>query len=213
MDYYDYGSTAGLTSGEPVAIGVLTGALLILFFVLMAICLTTVILAIIGQWKIFEKSNQPGWAALIPYYNVVCLCRVAGINEWWVLIYAVGSVVLNVIPILGSLASLIVMIYFLILLNVSLARSFGKSDGYAAGLILLGFIFYFLLGREKEQYLGPHPMHDIVFDEWFKQNNNYSNATYTETSVSDNSQLHFCPNCGYKLDGDTKFCPSCGKEV
>lgn len=205
MDYYgDYSAAeASLVGGIAIAI-VLT---LIAFFLVVAV------LTIIGQWKIFKKANQPAWAALIPYYNLVCLCKVAGVNEWWVLIYAIGAIVLNVIPILGSLASMVVTIYFLILLNVSLARSFGKSDGYAVGLIFLGFIFYLLLGREKEQYLGPHPMHDIVFDEWFKQNNNYSNATYTETSVSDNSQLHFCPNCGYKLEGDTKFCPSCGKEV
>ena len=205
MDYYgDYSAAeASVVGGIAIAI----------FLTFVAFFLVVVILTIIGQWKIFKKGNQPGWAALIPYYNLVCLCKVAGVNEWWVLIYVLGAIVLNVIPILGSLAFMVVTIYFLILLNISLTRSFGKSDGYAVGLILLGFIFYFLLGRDKEQYIGPHPMHDIVFDEWFKQNNNYSNATYTETPVSDNSQSHFCTNCGYKLDGNTKFCPSCGKEV
>lgn len=208
MDYY--GDYSGITATEASVVGTIAIVIISIFF---AFSLVMVVLTIIGKWKVFKKANQPGWAALIPYYNLVCLCRVAGVNEWWVLIYALGAIVLNFIPLLGSLASMVVTIYFLVLLNVSLARSFSKSDEYAVGLIFLGFIFYLLLGREKEQYLGPHPMHDIVFDEWFKQNNNYSNATYTETLVDDNSKSYFCTNCGYKLDGDIKYCPSCGKEV
>ena len=228
MDYYDYGSTAsGLTSGETAALGALGGALIIFFLVMMAICLTIAILTIIGQWKVLKKGGQPGWAALIPFYNQYCLCKVSGVNPWWVLIAAVGPLVLALIPVLGELAGAVISIYFVIILNVSLARSFNKSDGYAAGLILLAPIFFLLLGREKEVYAGPKPMHDIVFDDWFKQNKNTNNAnnansTVTNTEVNNNvqeaqvsedNQSRFCPNCGAKIEGDSKFCASCGKEV
>lgn len=216
MDYgYGYGDY-GLTASDSAAVGALTGVFLIFFLVMMAICITCAVLVIIGQWKIFKKGNQPGWAALIPFYNTYCMCKVVGINPWWILIVCL-SPILGIIPIVGSLASAIVSIYFTILLAVSLARSFGKSDGYAVGIILLAPIFYFLLGRDKEQYLGPKPMHDIVFDDWFKQNNNTTNMNNNavpEANVSEeNNQSRFCPNCGSKIEGDTKFCPSCGKEV
>ena len=28
-----------------------------------------IVLAIASWWKIFEKAGQPGWAAIVPFYN------------------------------------------------------------------------------------------------------------------------------------------------
>ena len=28
------------------------------------------VLAIVAMWKIFEKAGKPGWAAIIPFYNI-----------------------------------------------------------------------------------------------------------------------------------------------
>jgi len=36
-----------------------------------------------------------------------------------------------------------------------LAKSFGKGDGFAAGLILRGFIFFPILAFGSSQYQGP----------------------------------------------------------
>lgn len=218
MDYYTYGSEAStLTSGETAALGALGGALIIVLLILMVIGIALAVLAIIGQWKMFKKSNQPGWAALIPIYNTYCMCKLAGINPWWILIVCVGPAVLSFIPFVGSLAGSVISIYFAIILSVSVARSFGKQDVYAVGLIFLAPIFYFLLGMEKEKYLGAKPMHDIVFDDWFKQANNpttNNGQNVPEANISeDNNQSRFCPGCGAKIEGDTKFCQSCGKEL
>lgn len=213
----DYGYDYGLTTGEAAGVAALGGFFLVFFLVIMAICIALAVLTIIGQWKVLNKGGQPGWAALIPFYNQVCLCRISGVNPWWVLIAALGPGLLALIPLLGGIAGAVISIYFLILLNVSVARSFDKTEGYAAGLILLGPIFYFLLGREKEKYAGPNPMHDIVFDDWFKANsttNNVASNNVSEAQTSeDNNQSRFCPSCGAKIEGDTKFCASCGKEV
>jgi hypothetical protein len=35
------------------------------------------------------------------------------------------------------------------------SKSFGKDEGYTAGLVLLGFIFWPLLGFGDAKYLGP----------------------------------------------------------
>ena len=73
--------------------------------------------------------------------------------------------ILNIIPVLGTLAELTVCIYFTILLNVSLARAFKKEDGFAVGLILLAPVFYLILGFGKEnKYAGKNPMRDLLFD-------------------------------------------------
>ena len=31
------------------------------------------IACVIGMWKMFEKAGKPGWASLIPFYNLYCV--------------------------------------------------------------------------------------------------------------------------------------------
>ena len=43
------------------------------------IYLLFIILIIAGLWKVFEKAGKPGWAAIVPIYNVIVLeCDRAG---------------------------------------------------------------------------------------------------------------------------------------
>ena len=37
------------------------------------------IVTLIGMWKTFDKAGQPGWAVLIPIYNIIVLLRIAGL--------------------------------------------------------------------------------------------------------------------------------------
>ncbi len=91
-----------------------------------------------GVWKTFEKAGEPGWASIIPIYNVVVMCRIAGKPEWWV--------ILMLIPIVNMIVSIMVM--------VGIAENFGKGIGYALGLIFFGFIFFPLLGFGDAVYEG-----------------------------------------------------------
>lgn len=224
---YDYGSA---TSTVDAASAGVFGAFMLVFLIIIIIALVLSVLVIIGQWRIFKKANQPGWAALIPIYNTFCMCKVTGVNTWWVLISLLAPVVLGLIPVVGSLLGTVVSLYFAVILYVSLARSFGKSDGYAALLIFLAPIFFLVLGRNQEQYLGPKPMHDIVFDDWFKQNQNANanmqnqnanvnmqnqnaNANEQTTIENNNQQDRFCPDCGAKIEGNSSFCSNCGKQI
>ena len=104
-----------------------------------------------------------------------------------------------------------ISIYFLILLNVSLARSFGKEDSFAVGLILLAPIFYFILGIKDDSYLGEKPMDDIVFKKVSGSINNSNQQTSNNFATGED--VKFCSKCGAKVDADTKFCPSCGTEM
>ena len=106
------------------------------------------VLVIAGLWKVFVKAGQPGWACIIPIYNAVVLMRVAGKPEWWV--------VLLFVPIVNFVIG--------ILVAIAVAENFGKSGGFVAGLILLPFVFYPILGFGDAQYGGARPS-EQVFDE------------------------------------------------
>ena len=143
-------------------------------------------------------------------YNQYLLCKITGVSPWWILIVLL-SPILNIIPIIGCIASMAISIYFLILLNVSLARSFGKEDSFAVGLILLAPIFYFILGIKDDNYLGEKPMNDIVFKKVSGSINNSNQQTSNNFATGED--VKFCSKCGAKVDADTKFCPSCGTEM
>lgn len=208
--YGTYGSTYGSSLAASEAI-VGVGVALILF--ILAICAVIAVFQIIGTWKILKKGGQPGWGALIPFYNNYLLCKMTGVNPWWILVVLLGGTILNVIPVVGSLLSMAISIYFLILLNVSIARSFDKDDGFAVGLILLAPVFYFILGIGKDEYKGANPMNDIVLNKFNEVTNRNTNSNQQTRDFSSSEETVFCSKCGAKVDKDTKFCPSCGEKM
>ena len=197
MSSYGYDSSYAVGS----AVGGVVAGVFIFLAIIVIICLAVAILQIIGQWKLLSKAGKPGWGALIPFYNQYLLCDAVGVSPWWVLITFL-SALLTFIPVIGSLLSIAISICFMIILNVSVARSFGKEDSYAVGLILLQPIFYFILGL-KGEYVGKKPMEDKVMNAINK--NSTSNTT--------DALSKFCTACGTKVSIDTKFCPSCGNEM
>ena len=206
MTDYDAYSTAG------AAVGGLVGAMLVFVVVVLIVCIVFAILQIIGTWKTLEKANKPGWGALIPFYNQYLLCEITGVNPWWILIVFCAGL-LSFIPVIGALLSFAASIYFTILLNVSLARSFGKEDSFAVGLILLAPIFYFILGTKDNKYVGAKPMDDVVFSKIKQKSNNNTNTNNNTKTNSTSDDVKYCSSCGAQITMDTKYCPSCGKEV
>jgi len=90
-------------------------------------------------WRIFEKAGKPGWAAIIPIYNVIVLLEIVGRPIWWI--------VLLFIPIVNLVVGF--------LLALDLSRSFGHDLAFALGLFFLGFIFYPILAFGGDTYEGP----------------------------------------------------------
>lgn len=97
-----------------------------------------IILLIAGMWKVFSKAGQPGWAAIIPIFNLYVLCKVAGRPGWWL--------ILMLIPLVNFI--------ILIIVSIDVAKNFGKGAGFGIGLFLLPFIFYPMLGFGSAQYQG-----------------------------------------------------------
>jgi hypothetical protein len=95
-------------------------------------------------WRLFEKADKAGWKVVIPIYNLVVACRIAGRPAWWVLLFLIP--VVNLLP--------------AVLLPIDIAKSFGKGTGFGIGLILLGFIFYPVLALGDAEYQGPAAAYD-----------------------------------------------------
>lgn len=109
--------------------------------VFLIIYLAILLAVIAGIWKAFEKADQPGWAAIIPIYNIYIMIKISG-NDWWWLI-------LFFIPVVNLLAA--------IKISIDVAKAFGQGLGYGLGLTFLGFIFWPLLGFGEYQYQGSSP--------------------------------------------------------
>lgn len=106
--------------------------------IILIIQLAIIFVIIAGIWKTFAKAGKPGWAAIVPIYNVIVMLQIAGKPLWWVILFFIPVVNL-VIAILASIA---------------IAEKFGKGGGFGVGLALLGFIFYPILGFGSAQYKG-----------------------------------------------------------
>ncbi len=102
-------------------------------------CIVFAIFQIAAMWKVFTKAGQPGWAAIIPIYNIYIMTKIGGKPGYWVL--------LLIVPILNF----VIAIW---LLNM-ISKSFGKDEGFTAGLVFLGIIFWPILGFGSAKYLGP----------------------------------------------------------
>ena len=46
---------------------------------------------IICFWKIFTKAGKPGWASLIPIYNLVVYLEIVGRPIWWLVWFLIPS--------------------------------------------------------------------------------------------------------------------------
>jgi hypothetical protein len=103
------------------------------------IWLAVLLVLIISTWKLFTKAGQPGWASIIPTYNIIVLLQIVGKPAWWI--------VLLFIPFVNFIIG--------ILLCISLAKSFGKEAGFGIGLAFLGIIFFPILAFGDSKYVGP----------------------------------------------------------
>lgn len=107
--------------------------------ILIVLVLALVVFLIITRWKIYTKAGKPGWACIIPIYNIIVMLEIVGKPWWWIFMF--------LLP--------IVNIVFAIWMINLLSKSFGQSEGFTVGLILLPVIFYPILAFGSYTYQGP----------------------------------------------------------
>ncbi|MHC4545933.1 MAG: DUF5684 domain-containing protein [Planctomycetota bacterium] len=147
--------------GEAVVIGqrsyeelagtvVVSAAKSIAAFLARIACVLIVVLLVIGliqtiaMWVIFEKANQPGWAAIVPFYNMWVLAEVGDKPGWMGLAMCFCNFI--PVPVVGFILYLVLWIT----ISVGVAKSFGRSVLFGIGLSLLPFIFYPILAFSRD---------------------------------------------------------------
>jgi Mce-associated membrane protein len=102
-----------------------------LTFVILAVAVVIVVFALAALWRVFAKAGQPGWAAIVPFYNIYILLRIVGRPGWWLVLF--------LIPVANLVVGIIVAI--------DLARAFGRGPTFGVlGLFLFPYVGYAILG-------------------------------------------------------------------
>lgn len=101
--------------------------------------LIVIVIMVASNWMIFQKAGEPGWAAIIPFYNTYVLFKIVTGNGW--------KMFFLIIPFFN--------IVYGIMMMFKLAKAFGQGTGFGFGLLFLGFIFEPILAFGDAEYVGP----------------------------------------------------------
>jgi len=104
--------------------------------IFLVLYLGIIVLMIASMWKLFVKAGEPGWAAIVPIYNIIVMLKITGKPIWMILFFF--------LPFLNLVGAII--------LCLGIAERFGKSALYGIGLLFLGFIFFPMLAFSDAQY-------------------------------------------------------------
>ena len=152
---YDYNAVSDASYG----IAALSGVMLIFALIIMVIAFAAGILQIVAMWKLFNKAGKPGWASIVPVYNIIVLFEIIGYKWYYIFLFLLGCV-----PIVGQLAFVLFSIHY----NVKLSKAFGKDIGYGIGLAFLPVVFMLIFAFSKNiNYVGPTVNGDIDFNNLF----------------------------------------------
>lgn len=120
------------------------------------------VLGLIVGWKLFQKAGIPGWKVFIPVVNIINFFKVMSDTDMFWGMLLTGGLLLGLgwlIPSNGNIVSPLLLILgsvvcfgFTIYNALKGAPRFGKSKGFAVGLILLPIMFYSILGFDKSTY-------------------------------------------------------------
>lgn len=110
--------------------------MIIALVIVALLVLSLIVFSIIIHWKIYEKAGEPGWAAIVPIYNLLVFLKIVNKPWWWIFMLCIP----------------IVNIVFGIIIIHRLSRSFGKDAGFTVGILFLSIIFLAILAFDKSTY-------------------------------------------------------------
>jgi hypothetical protein len=96
------------------------------------------LLYLASKWQMYEKAGQRGWIGIIPGLSHLGALKMIGAPFWWLLFY---------IPPLTPFTHLVI--------SVMVARRFGKSALFGAGMAYFPMFFCPIVGFGSARYLGP----------------------------------------------------------
>ena len=138
--YSTYSSTDGMSSSYSTSSTADAAGAGIAMLVMMPIYLAIMAVSIVSMWKLFTKAGKPGWASLVPVYNLVVMVEIVGRPLWWVAMFFIP--VANIV--------------FGVMLYLDLAKAYGKDSGWGILLILFPIVMMPIMAFSKNiRYVGP----------------------------------------------------------
>ena len=123
------------------------------------IALAWYVIQVIANWKIFKKMGEPGWKAIIPFYNSYILYK----RTWKTMFFWIALVIGIIAGVFQSLSQtmtdqatvfVIAALVLKIIGDNKLSKSFGHGAGFTVGLVFLNPIFKLILGFGSSKYVG-----------------------------------------------------------
>lgn len=133
-----------------LGIGIFTGTVALIFSIFVSI------FNIICMFKIFNKSGESSWKAIIPFYNQATLAKISDLSPYLgffmaILYFCVEFVTSSSLQVIINLSYLI----YSIILTVNLAKKFNFSAIIAIlGMFFFPTIFYAILAFGPFTYIG-----------------------------------------------------------
>lgn len=125
-------------------------AVMVLLVLLAIIVLAVAVLVIVSQCKIFTKSGEKWWKALIPFYSTWVNTKIVGLAWWWFLIFAGLAYLGGRKDASGVVGMGLLLVSFNY--NYNLAKKFGKTNGFAFLCTILPVIGLPILGLGTAKY-------------------------------------------------------------
>ena len=103
-------------------------------------CIALAVFMIVSMWKVFEKAGKPGWAALIPVYDIYVLFEIGGQKgayAFFIFIPFVGGIIAFVFEVMALL---------------ELAKRFGKDTTFGVLSIFFPIVTFPILAFSDAKY-------------------------------------------------------------
>jgi hypothetical protein len=108
--------------------------------VMLLVWLAILVVVVAAGWKVFEKAGQPGWAIIIPIFNIYIILKIVGRPACWLVLYFIP----------------VVNIVIAVIIAMDMAKSFGQSAAFGIVLLfLLCGVGYLILAFGTARYIGP----------------------------------------------------------
>ena len=142
-----------LAVAKSTLLGITIGAAIGVLVVILIVVSILVLVTVIGMWKTLKKANQPGVAAIIPYWSGWLFSELAGLPGW----LGLGGYVLASYGARSGMGFGIVLdllgLAAIVYINMNLAPKFGKTQAFGAILLtFFPFIGWPILGFGSAKY-------------------------------------------------------------
>jgi len=106
--------------------------------VYLVLSIAILVVMVVSYWKIYVKAGKPGWAAIVPIYNIIILLEIVKKPVWWVILFFIPCA--NIVA--------------LVLVALEFVKVFGKPSWHAALMILVGIVYLPYIAFSDAKYVG-----------------------------------------------------------